>query len=757
MAVFPPPFDGLFAPARPLIWTPVTVSSEPALPVDLTQVANRQMLAGLTLSQQNFLSQNGFVVLQTRDENFARVRQRVSQRYGQPYYLTTDAAYFALHQTLDWLFAALEREELHPRLVGVVRSVFSETLTYLPLLRGSELERDANLAAAYLGVGLKLLDPAAEMPADLEDIVQEQVAQIMAAEGVQELVLVPGLQDDLRAYQPPGHYSRAPELAAYFRGVTWFERVAFAPGSSSSAPGARLPLIVTYALRKSGAAEEWAQIEQVFEFLVGPSQSNGPRQYAQIMDQVYGRTLTVVGLQDEGAWQIFQALAQQLFPPQIDSAFITSVGNPNASRHWHFLNQRFRLDNLIFQNLIYERVGSENEPRQLPSGLDIPFALGSASAARILGNTGATQYQNYPQQMEKLQFAVQNQRQDQWIASLEGIWLYTLLGQLEPKGQAFLLPMRSEAWADKDLNSALGGWVMQRYDMPWPLELPQAGALDDRPVSAPAPAYVEPAPDVFYRLAYLASITAEGLEQRGMNGGDSSQPLSLSRLLQAVRDLATRYQQLGDLADKQLAGKELETSDFATIQAPLGLLEELASPTFEGLSPTPGIVTITGNTGQHLQAGVGLVNRILALVPLEGSLQVAQGGVFSYYEFLPVGNEPISNPSWQQAFRVAPAPALPDWSAAWIFTGGVPVDVLAFRVGDTYRISPQGGQLNLRQEASRTAPVVQQLRAGDYVKIIAGPLQSQSFTWWKMQLIHSDSEIIEGWAVQEANWFERAQ
>jgi hypothetical protein len=148
-----------------------------------------------------------------------------------------------------------------------------------------------------------------------------------------------------------------------------------------------------------------------------------------------------------------------------------------------------------------------------------------------------------------------------------------------------------------------------------------------------------------------------------------------------------------------------------------------------------------------------LVDRIYVIVNLNDELQIAQGGVFSYYEFPRPLSERMSDQIWRQLLTPT-NPELPAWTAAYLLPGGVPIDVLAFRRGDTYRITAAGDQLNIRSDTSLSASSVYQLQTGEYVIIVDGPVQAAGFTWWKLAL--AGDESISGWAVQDPEWYERA-
>ncbi|MBN2550470.1 MAG: DUF3160 domain-containing protein [Anaerolineales bacterium] len=769
---FPTPSEPGFASQKMTAWAPAPYAeTNDSLPVTIENLVNRECLAGLTLSQRNFLSENGFVVMRSQEAQFMDIRTRVSASYGQPYFLTSDAAYHALHLAFDELLAALEREELRPRVVAITRAIYQEVISYYPFARGKNLEDDVQMAAAYLGVALRLFDPQASLEPDLATNVEAQIEQIQAGRGIENSRLMPNFQDDYTAYQPVGHYAEDENLKTYFQGMTWFSRVSLPTISPDPQhPSSRAPLIITMALRRvvlddQPADQEWASIDDALTFLVGSSSDSGPREVAKLMDQVYGRNVTILSLGDESRWDTFQLLTEQLPPPLTNSTLAGSLTNPASGRGWSLFGQRFSLDRDILQNLVYDRVGLPDQPRELPSGLDVMAALGSSVALTTLDEAGATSYENYPAQMTKLQNAVQILEDERWLGTAFGAWLYTFLPQLAAKAEWFPPLMRTTAWAYKDMNSALGSWAELKHDAPPQVMLPEMTGGNEPPSSAPAPGYVEPNPAIFYRLAWLAGTIVDGLNERGMTGSAQDDPQSLHTLINEMQELAERFQLLGEIAVKELSGIPLEQDDFYLIQAPLGLAEKRAWLSLrlhpqdgaedQTLLPVP-VVTAAASAGDRsLQVGVGPVNRIFVVVPLVGGLQVAQGGVYSYYEFIQPSSESLTDQSWQRSLRAA-TPELPDWADQFSLQGGRPVDVLAFRVGDIYIITAAGAGLKIREAPTHTARTIQELQAGVYVLVVEGPIVADGLTWWKLNPNPYEPGKIEGWAVEDPAWYERA-
>lgn len=759
-----------WAPIRPAQFAPI------ALPISLDQVANRQVLAGLTLRQQAQLAQNGFVILHSQEAQFSAVRERVALRFGQPYFLTTDAVYHALDLTLDELLAALEKEELHRRMTAIVRAMMNETLSYLPLAQGGELEAEIHLAAAYLGVGLRLLDPQATINPILENAVNAQVAQILEAGGFQESTLIPGYRDDFSAYQPQGRYQSSADLQAYYRGMTWFERAVF-PIDARGAPG-RVPLILTLALRRAqmdatflsvsdaeahSAAQEWAIVRAVLAFLRGVGAGYGPAEYAALMDQIYGRGVTVLSLADAGKWDQFLRFVREMPLAQLGGFAIGPTSPDQSLNEWRFMGQGFRLDRFILQSLQSGASLSAEGKSLPPSGLDLMAALGSPAALDIRQKAFGAGDPGYPERVAHLRGLLAGQRAEIWFGSAGNSWLYSFQAQVAEKDKRYPAMMRSTPWAIKDLNSALGGWVSLRRETTEIVPAPVAPTEEEQVVSGAPPAYVEPNPEVFYRLARLATTLAEGLNQRGLVGVFSTtpNPMGLRQLTLDLLDLGDRIQRLGDLAVKELSGVALDADDWALILAALGPAEErqaaaqrasLSNPL--PLPPIASVITLAEANGKDLQVALGGVDRIYVLTPLNGELLVAQGGVFSFYEFVNALNHPLSDDEWRKMLANNQATS-PEWSQALYLPEGNPVDVLAFRIGDVYRLTPSAGAITLRAEAGRTSKAVRRLSPGEAFQILAGPSRQSGENWWRVRLIAGGGETVEGWLLEDQRWYER--
>jgi hypothetical protein len=745
------------------------------LPLSLEQVVNPGVLDDLTSEQRAFLEANGFVAIHSQEAQFGDIRVETSDKTGQPYYLTSDAAFHALHLQFDELLKFLERDDFRPKILAITRAALEQVREFALQAQGTPIEADAEQALAYLSVALKLFDPQAEIDPRVAELVAQQVDQVMAAAGRDKSALFPEFEDDYGAYRPVGHYAGDPDLEAYFRGMTWFGRMHFLlqnPEKPDFVPS-RLPLIVTLALRtaqvdRQPASDLWAEVHKTLTYVVGPSDDAGPLEYAALMDQVYGEQAGLQDLADPSLWEAFLSQADQLPSPQVSSLFVASTADLAPEKGWRFMGQRFTLDSMILQNVIFDRLEAKPDgtKRELPSGLDVMNAFGSQPAALELDLQGVTGFPNYPEQMAKMQAAVQARPEQQWLERFYDSWLYAFFPLIQGKDSSYPAYMQNPAWGYKDLNAALGSWAELKHDTALYTKMPEMAAGGGPPMSVSAPSYVEPNPEAFYRLAYLARSLSCGLQDLVLHGpcelylqnwgGDD-----IAASITGLGGLGERFERLGDIAAKELAGLPLDEEDNAMITGCLGTVECMNThtgynqPTGE-MPQVPLVAAVSGAGEDVLEVGVGSVDRIYVVVPLENQWEVAQGGIFSYYEFSQPRGERLTDEAWRQALAGGQV-ALPSWAANFVLPGGQPNETLFFRLGDVYIVTRAGDDLNVRDEPSLSGEVLTQAQTGTYLEIVDGPVVADGYTWWKF-LVHdwSNPAPIEGWAVENPEWYVRS-
>lgn len=738
------------------------------LPVVLKNTLNPAVIAGFTTEQLIYLAQNGFVVIDSGDEQFKNIRESTAIVNGQPYFLTTDAAYHALHITFNDFLEALEKEALSPVMVRLLQTVYAQVGIYTAESQGTEIESDAILARDYLAVAIKLFDPDVVLDPSVESKIAPQLAQINAEDGKHDSALIPGFTDDYGSYRPVGHYAGNPDLENYFRGMTWLGRVAFKFNSQDTADflPSRAPLLITMALREAKvdgepAYQVWADLYGLLDFIVGPSDDPGPLELNELMEIVYDQQISLSSIQDNAAWQNFLIRVDELPAPRINSTFQDTSVAMSFERDWRFMGQRFTLDGLIFQQLISDKV----KERFFPKGLDIAAAFGSQSALQQLVKEGEMDYPGYSVQMDKMKNLVIGLDEEFWTGRFYSSWQYAFMAQAQEKDAYFPPFMQTIGWGYKDVNSVLGSWAELKHDTVLYAKMPEGLGGGGPPTSGPAPSFVEPNPDVFFRLAYAARTLFDGVsiyvyswQGNGWTNPSADGTPGVIEYVQFLSRLGENLQAIGDIAGRELNGEKLSENDYYRIQSCLEFKECLDpgrySPDFIEPDPMPVVAAVSGYENEIMEAAVGYLNRIYVLVPLGDKLQIAQGGVFTYYEFLQPRNDRLTDEAWRTILKSSP-PEPPDWYANFVIKGGSTREVLAFRVGDVYYLTEEGANppLNMRAEPSKSAAVVDQLGLDVYLELIEGPVENATGTWWKARNLDNDKE---GWVLENTAWFARS-
>jgi hypothetical protein len=676
-------------------FSPMPVNVAPAMFHDPISPDMSNVLVPFTLSpdQLQRLGQSGVVVSPGEEKEFFTVYEKA--RYvNVPVFVTSDSLLHSYHLIFDKVLRTAERQSFIPLLQELNEAMLAQTDAQYQELQGTPWEEAARRAVAFVAVGSKLLDPQTAVPDYVQDVVQAELDLIEAAAGIELSPLFPGLEfgEDYTQYIPRGHYTRSEDLEAYFKSMMWYGRMTFRLETKDPEVGraeTRAALLLVHALREATvngnpAVQAWLDLYNPTAFLVGRSDDLTAFQYQEVIDEIYGESPTLEDLTDEEKLDRFIGMAGQLPPPRILGLVISETDDvEQVTKGFRFMGQRFVPDAYIFRELIWRNVGTEDDPRQLPKGLDVMAAMGSDRAYTILEDLGETAYANYPQQMGKMRDWVGGLSADEWTETLYNGWLYTLQPLLEVPGDGYPQFMQSDAWLDKQLNSSLGSWAELKHDTilyakQVYAEMGGGGHVPPQPISAVG--YVEPVPEFYSRLSALAAMTRDGLDERGLLGDRDANSLQrIIRLSESFQEMAEKELRGEPLSEGQLRlirfyGGELEhlvmaagdTEDEDPAAQPI-MDEEPQAAVIADVATAPDYVRDGVPDPTVLEEGIGRIDELYAVVPAvtaDGSvfLQVAKGGVFSYYEFPWPAADRLTDEKWRQMLEDGEAPERPSWN-----------------------------------------------------------------------------------------------
>lgn len=638
---------------------------------------------------QKFLIKNGFVVVPDQSREFFWTYE--FNRYDPiPSFVTTDAMLHNYHLYFSYLLRTLEKDSLRSELVSLTSSMLRKSQKQYDTLKGTEWESAAKRDVAYFAVAASLLDPDSTVPSYVKTDVESELALIDAHEQiVPSPVMNMGeptddptavLNEDYTQYIPRGHYARTDALKSYFKAMMWYGRLTF---RASHEDETRSAVLITLLLNNPEDYDHWNNIYAPTNFFVGKSDDLGFAQYYDLVEKTYGEIPTLdVMTADAKKWNAFRAGLDLLEAPALNSIPIYNESiqpdRDQAVKGFRFMGQRFTLDASIFQRLVYRNVeeNGNGELRMLPKGLDIPAAMGSQEAYGLLADMGETNYKNYPENMKHLQDTIAILDHDTWTQNLYWSWLYTLKPLTEPKGDGYPSFMQNQAWTRKQLETYLGSWTELKHDTILYAKQTYAemGGGGEDPVDDRG--YVEPNPEVYARLAALTRMTIDGLSSRGMI--DNSALAPLNELEQLALSLKT-------ISEKELEGKTLTDDEYELIRSFGGQLEHfwLEALKDQGVddislaaeNPAALIADVaTDPNGQVLEEGTGSVNNIFVVVPVDGTLRIAKGTVYSYYEFPWPADDRLTDEKWrmmvQDYEKSDQMPEAPSWTKAYTAAEG---------------------------------------------------------------------------------------
>ena len=671
------------------------------LPLDLNNIANYAVMDsrfGLK-NVAPLLEQNGFAVIEHDFDTSDPNRDDIVKPYEYlhainiPLFVTADTLLHLYHIQFDETLRDIEEREFCGDIHDLTVSLLTDAMAAHESYTG-DLKEAAKRNVAYLAVAQKLIDPNAQIPVLVSDVVTSELAKIDAHEGFEESDIFI-YREDYSQYVPRGHYTRSEQLKRFFRTLMWYGRMAFLLKGSEiwgtfeealiSLEDAKIQTMQAVLLARSidtvqvgyrSGREIWERMYAVTAFYVGLADDLTPYEYLGALDKVFSGSFEPTNLEDEDNYFALKLELALLRSPEIyggTGEIIISPDSPpetlnevlEKTKGMRFMGQRFIPDSYMFQNLVFPKVGaytgnSTPKPftlfqgfRDYPRGLDVMAILGSNRALTILIEQGDTDYFNYWQQFGELKAEFESFDLSDWNRNLYWGWLYSLQALMEGFGEGYPNFMRTEAWEKKELNAALASWTELRHDTILYAKQSYTPGRGGLPPNVKG--YVEPVPEFYGRLLSLTQMTREGL-----NGYTALSAEAMERLVN-LEDILGR---LITIANNELTNQALSEDDYAYIRNFAKTLENAVLGVGEkGIKTTLVADVHTNiNEGKVVEEGVGYVDLIIVACPTpDGLTFLAAGPVFSYYEFKHPMSDRLTDEAWQELLASPAKPDRPRW------------------------------------------------------------------------------------------------
>jgi len=666
------------------------------LPVDAARLNNTDKISQLSSMQTAGLIQNGFVVIPDDAiqmfylyENYPDAGESPT-----PNFITVDSLLHAYHLFFDFSLRQVETKYLVPACLELSKLCAFHNDKFSNKLPDGPLKEAARANVIYFSIAWSLI-AGQEMtqflqPAELV-IYEDEMKRIGTMAGRSKSPLM-GNTIHYDQFRPRGHYTRSEDLKRYFRAMMWYGTIAMELSARKPPEMVRKHQLQALLITKILAGDDkartlWAKIYEPTEFFVGGSDDIGYRQYVPLARQIFGDSLQLADLGDKSNLDDFMAAARRILPePKIAPFFMDADSEGNLQpetlgvqgRQFRFMGQRFIPDSYMLQNLVSPKVlplpSNPRDARDMPLGLDVMSVLGSARAyGHLLNIYDQGRYPQYKEQMAKLREEFFSYPEEKWWSNLYWGWLYSLEALLESWSIGYPTFMQTDAWLDKELATSLGSWAQLRHDTV--LYAKPSGAEMGGAMPREVCGYVEPVPEAWGRLAYLAKLARDGLRDRGLLSSDMANAYGAFGSILAF---------LKDCAEKELAGQTLSKDAYERIQSFGGELERLQltivrdvmkdayiTSWYQIKSETDRNVATVADVHtsfqQCLEEAVGYGYRIYVVVPdPRGGLQVTKGGVFSYYEFAWPVSDRLTDEKWLDMLKAGQAPPHPEWTQSFI-------------------------------------------------------------------------------------------
>lgn len=666
--------DHAFAGYVPLDENYSVSASSYTIEPGLSNVQITSGLPALSAEQKQMIEENGFVVVP--QSSYKQIYEILNDNYWPsiPSFVTSDSVLHTFHVLYDMSLRVAETWTFWDLVGNLTESLLNTSYDQFTLAPEGRWKGAALRNVMFFSVAMMLLDNETEIPSEVEESVAEVLDLIEQHQGVSSNWFMKQLED-FSQYVPRGHYTRSEILKRYFKAMMWYGRVTFRvmpdgvipdeTGMNETAQAILISLALKETISKlpngTTGYHVWDAIYEPTTFFVGTADDLTPQEYLEVIEEIYDPKPSWNMLDNDTRLVELMTKLVELREPQILSGVLFDYELLNQTMGLRLMGQRFIPDSYILWQLVYANVGTRDEPRLMPKGLDVMAALGSDRAWDLLDDQ--KHYCNYVEQMERMWQFVENVADNEWTQNLYWLWLYSLLPLLVDPGEGYPFFMQSDAWVDKQLMTALASWTELRHDTI--LYAKQSyGGIESVP---PTPlGYVEPVPRVYGRLASLCRMMQDGLNSRDIL------PSVLSEKLDLLEQVLLR---LLEISLKELQGQMLSEGDLNFIHCIGCGLEYISDmpPEFNDfVSLADDEMAVVAdvhtdlNTDTVLEEAVGRPMIIYVAVHVNGKTVLARGGTFSYYEFMQPINDRLTDEAWQEMLDNGEEPSMPSWTSSFV-------------------------------------------------------------------------------------------
>jgi hypothetical protein len=669
----PPP-----APATPAT-APAPVSTPPEEKVDarvpsytvsasLAEVVNlKSFTAAVPIAplQRSLLQKNLFVCSPTDYTQLYHVYEN-NEYLKLPNFVTTDSILQLYHIFYDYTLRSAEADALLPALTRMTDGLLKDAVSTWQAEHDASVRSAALKNVAFFAVAARALGKTLTVPPEAATMLRAENALIAKHAGFTTGAIFP-YAIDYSQFVPRGHYTRSPALRRYFTAMMWYGLVPFAPYRSDKALNEeqiRQGLLIARALDRTKLMPEWKRIYEPTVFYVGSADDQTPEQWMTAGEHAFGAGYSAASLADSARIKQFVDEIGKLPKPRIRPELALQPNVPDPLMQMRMMGQRYIPDSEVLQRL------SKPLERPFPCGLDVMAVLGSDRAAAILDASpqiyNEKNWTGYIPERKKLTSEFAALSRDTWTSNLYYGWLHALRALLTPVAEGYPAFMRSDAWLDRSIHTALGSWAELRHDtiLYGKQSVAECGDGEEPPRVR---GYVEPNVIFYRRLLALTKKTHDGLARRHLLSD------KLKTRFEDFQDLLAFLQRV---SEKELRNETLKDEEYEQIRVIGGQMEQITLSIAEGsiLSETDKNMAVVADVHTSipkvLEEGVGHAYELLVIAPVAGKPTLTRGAVFSYFEFKHPQDDRLTDEKWQAILKAGKQPAAPPWTKSFLAPKG---------------------------------------------------------------------------------------
>ena len=588
-----------------------------------------------------------------------------------PSLITSDNVLQLFHVFFDSTLRHAEEHHLSADLRRLTSAMLTQAELRLSQVKATHLDSAALKNVAFFGVADRLLGGNAKLPKGAASMVVKEVASIQGAQGPATSAIFP-YAIDFSQFIVRGHYTRSAGLGRYFRALMWFGLAPIAVdrvgshGVEPSPEQLRQASLMVQDLFDSGAQTYWERIYDVTSLYVGDANDLTPTQWRQAVTPVLSWPQNLSRLAKGDVLPALLAAVTHASHPLI----VNKAHNGTATGvQFRFMGQRSIPDSVVFN-----RVTGDERP--WPSPLDVAAAFGSKRAAQILDASpkvyNPSGWSEYVLARTAMATEIGGWGHADWTRNLYNGSLDLIRLNLARPSPAAPQFMQGSAWADKSISSSLAFWAELRHDtiLYGAQTAAEQGDGDEQPYVR---GYVEPNVLLYQRLIDLLKQMQGGLTRfKYLSSDESSKFGDFNGTLSFFLSIGKRELSGGKITkDEHWKIRKIE-GEMSYLNDQIQLIGETYNTLTEDDWDMALVADVHTAGQQALEVATGHADELVAVVPIEGKLYLAEGSALSFYEFRVPISARMTDHAWKQRLTAGKAPPRPPWIRSYFIDNPAP-------------------------------------------------------------------------------------